>query len=315
VLSTVRVSEFYGVTQGIYGDFLSACVQQTLHPGTSEVWLWKTGLTVLRDSCEYDRQEQGDECMKVLTVVRQVPDAESSLRAANDSIDLSNTRLVMDTMDEYGVEEALRLREAGSGVEVIALAVGRAANEEILRGALAMGADRAIHVKTDLVLDPVALSGVVAKIAVAEGVELVLCGGRQTDWDSEALGAAVAERLGWPQLTWTNELALKDGSLTGRHDLDEGSEGFTVALPAVVTTQQGLNEPRFPTLPNLMKARKKELRTETLEAYGVVPMVRVVKTEIQSRKRLQEITVAGDDPEGAAAKLAGILRTELKVVA
>jgi len=170
--------------------------------------------------------------MKILSVIRQVPDAESSLRAANDSIDLSNTRLVMDTMDEYGVEEALRLREAGSGIEVIALAVGRASSEEILRGALAMGADRAIHVKTDLVLDPVALSGVVAKIVVAEGVELVLCGGRQTDWDSEALGAAVAERLGWPQLTWTNELALKEGALTGRHDVDEGSEGFTVALPA-----------------------------------------------------------------------------------
>jgi len=253
--------------------------------------------------------------MKILTVVRQVPDAESSLRAANDSIDLSNTQLVMDTMDEYGVEQALRLREAGIGIEVIALAVGRASNEEMLRNALALGADRAIHVKTDVVLDPVALSGVVAKIAMAEGVELVLCGGRQTDWDSEALGAAVAERLAWPQLTWTTELVLKDGALTGRHDVDEGSEGFTVSLPSVVTTQQGLNEPRFPTLPNLMKARKKELRTEALETYGVTPMVRVVKTEIQSRERRHEITAVGDDPEGAAAKLAGILRTELKVVA
>ena len=253
--------------------------------------------------------------MKLLILVRQVPDAESSLRAGNNGIDLSNTQLVMDTMDEYGVEQALRLREAGNDVEVIALAVGRASNEEMLRGALALGADRAIHVRTDVVLDPVALSGVVSQIAVAEGVALILCGGRQTDWDSEALGAAVAQRLAWPQLTWTTQLELKGDSLMGRHDVDEGSEGFAVSLPAVVTTQQGLNEPRFPTLPNLMKARKKELRTETLETYGVAPMVRVVKTEIQSRDRLHDITKAGDDPDGAAAKLVEILRTELKVLA
>jgi electron transfer flavoprotein beta subunit len=253
--------------------------------------------------------------MKLLTLVRQVPDAESSLRAGSDGIDLSNTQLVMDTMDEYGVEQALRLREAGNDVEVIALAVGRASNEEMLRGALALGSDRAIHVKTDAVLDPVALSGVVSQIALAEGVELILCGGRQTDWDSEALGAAVAQRLAWPQLTWATQLELKGDSLTGRHDVDEGSEGFAVSLPAVVTTQQGLNEPRFPTLPNLMKARKKELRTETLETYGVAPMVRVVKTEIQSRDRLHDITQASDDPAGAAAKLVEILRTEMKVLA
>ena len=256
--------------------------------------------------------------MKILTLVRQVPDAESNLRIADGQIDLSNTQLVLDTMDEYGVEQALRLREAGSEIEVIAVAVGPAKNEEMLRGALALGADRAIHVKTPTgidhaSLDPVAVSAVVAAIAKAEAAELVFAGGRQSDWDSEALGAAVAERLGWPQLTWTTELTLSGGTLTGRHDIEDGSEGFSVELPAVITTQQGLNEPRFATLPNIMKARKKELRSEGLEQYGVAPRVRVVKTEIQARARLRDIAVAGDDPRAAAAKLAGVLRAEIKV--
>ena len=251
--------------------------------------------------------------MKILTMIRQVPDAESGLRVANDAIDLSFTKLVMDTMDEYGVEQALRLREAGSNIEVIALAIGPAKNEEVLRSALAMGADRAIHIKTDLVLDPIALSRAVSEVATREGIDLILCGGRQSDWDSEAAGGAIAERLGWPQLTWTTQLQMEGDRLTGRHDTDDGSEVFSVALPAVVTTQQGLNEPRFPTLPNIMRARKKELRTETLE--GFAPLVQTTKTELQSRARLRNIAVAGDDPSTAIAGLVAVLRKEVKGLA
>ena len=251
--------------------------------------------------------------MKILTLVRQVPDAESGLRIAGDAIDLTSTKLVMDTMDEYGVEEGLRLREAAAGIEVIALAVGPAKNEEALRNALALGADRAVLLKTELVLDPIALSRAVADVAAREAVELIFCGGRQSDWDSEALGGAVAERLGWPQLTWTTQLQLEGNLLTGRHDIDDGSEGFSVELPAVVTTQQGLNEPRFPTLPNIVKARKKELRVELLE--GVTPLVSTVKMELQSRARQRNIIVAGDDPAAAAATVAAVLRKEIKVLA
>ena len=253
--------------------------------------------------------------MKILTLVRQVPDAESSVRIVEDAVDLSQTQLVMDTMDEYGVEQALRLREAGSDIEVIALAIGPAKNEEVLRNALALGADRAIHVKANSVLDPIALSKVVSEIAKTEGVELIFCGGRQSDWDSEALGGAVAERLGWPQLTWTTQLQMDGNTLSGRHDTDDGSEGFSLALPAVITTQQGLNEPRFPTLPNIMKARKKELRSDAIEQYGATPLVRTMKTELQPRARLRNITLAGDDPVGAAAKLAEVLRAEIEVLA
>lgn len=257
--------------------------------------------------------------MKMLTLIRQVPDAESSLRAANGAIDLSQTELVMDTMDEYGVEQALRMREANAQAsgeaEVIALAVGAAANEKALRNALALGADRAIHVETELALDPISLSKVVAQVAIAEGVELIFCGGRQADWDSEALGGAVAERLNWPQLTWTTQLELNGGVLSGRHDIDDGSEGFTVPLPAVVTTQQGLNEPRYPTLPNIMKARKKELRSGTLDKYETAPLTRIEKTELQSRARLHNIARAGEDPASAVEMVAEVLRKEVKVLA
>jgi electron transfer flavoprotein beta subunit len=259
--------------------------------------------------------------MKVLTLIRQVPDAESSLRTSNNAIDLSQTELVMDTMDEYGVEQALRLREAraaagaGAIAEVIALAVGPPSNEKALRSALALGADRAIHVETALSLDPMALSKVVAQIATAEGIDLILCGGRQADWDSEALGGAVAERLNWPQLTWTTQLELAANVLSGRHDTDDGSEAFSLPLPAVITTQQGLNDPRYPTLPNIMKARKKELRTDSLDSYQTAPFTRIEKTELQARARLNKIVRVGDDLASAVTTLAEVLRKEVKVLA
>src|SRR6185437_9509367 len=123
-----------------------------------------------------------------------------------------------------------------------------------LRTVLAMGADRAIHVTTDVALDPISLSKVVAEIAKQENVDLILCGGQQADWDSHALGAATAEQLNWPQITWTSALQVEGQTLTGKHDADDGTEMFSVQLPAVITTQQGLNEPRYPTVPNIMRA-------------------------------------------------------------
>jgi electron transfer flavoprotein beta subunit len=251
--------------------------------------------------------------MKILSLIRQVPDAESALRLANESVDLAGAALVMDTMDEYGVEQALRLREAAEPgeVEVIALAVGPAKNEETLRSALALGADRAIHVKAERALDPVALSKVMAELAKREGAELILCGGRQSDWDSEALGAAVAERLGWPQITWTTQLESNGAELRGRHDIERGSEAFVVALPAVVTTQQGLNEPRFPTLPNIVKARKKELRSEALETFAVKPLVETVKVEIQPRQRLRRMVQVDGALGAEAAEMVQALKAEM----
>ena len=252
--------------------------------------------------------------MRILTVVRQVLDAEESVRVKDGKVDLSASKLVIDTMDEYGVEQALRMRDEGSGVEVIALAIGPARTEEALRSALAMGADRAILVETMDALDVLAVSSIVAQVAAKEAVDLVFCGGQQADWDSHALGAATAERLGWPQATWTNALTLSGQKLTGKHDVDAGSEAFTMMLPGVVTAQQGLNEPRYPTLPNIMKAKKKELRRDPVASYAVQPGLTYLHAEVQQQVRRRHV-IDGKDPSAAAKRLVDLLRNEARVIA
>jgi electron transfer flavoprotein beta subunit len=252
--------------------------------------------------------------MRIMTVVRQVLDAEESVSIQDGSVVLDGRKLVMDTMDEYGVEEALRLREgAVAGAEVIALAIGSARTEEALRSALAMGADRAILVETSTHLDVIAVSAVVAQVAQSEKIDLIFCGGQQADWDSHALGAATAERMQWPQATWTSLLTLQDGLLLGMHDVDGGRESFAVPMPAVVTTQQGLNEPRYPTLPNIMKAKKKELRRVPLADYGVSAKLKVVGVEVQVKQRRRNI-IDGKDAGAAAAKLIDLLRHDAGVI-
>ena len=177
-----------------------------------------------------------------------------------------------------------------------------------------MGADRAILVETTEPLDVIATSSVVAQVATKEAVDLIFCGGQQADWDSHGLGAATAERLSWPQATWTSALELKGTTLTGKHDADEGSEAFTLELPAVITTQQGLNEPRYPTLPNIMKSKKKELRKESLDQFNVAPKVKFISAEIQVKNRINKI-LDGKDAPAAAAQLVQLLRNEAKVIA
>ena len=251
--------------------------------------------------------------MRILTVVRQVLDAEESVKVKDGKVDMAASKLVIDTMDEYGVEQALRLRDARAEIEVVALAVGPARSEDALRTALAMGVDRAVLVETPEPLDVLAVSDVVAQVARKEAVDLVFCGGQQADWDSHALGAATAERLGWPQATWTNALTLEGGQIAGKHDVDAGSEAFQVALPAVVTTQQGLNEPRYPTLPNIMKAKRKELRRDPLESFGVQSRVKVLSAEVQIRDRKRRM-LDGKDAGNAAVQLVDLLRNEARVI-
>lgn len=251
--------------------------------------------------------------MRILCVIRQVLDAEESVRVKNGAVDLSGSKLVIDTMDEYGVEEALRLRDAAAGVEVVVLAIGPVRCEEALRIALAMGADRAILVEADEMLDVIAASKVVSQVAAKDGIDLIFSGGQQADWDSQGLGAATAERLKWPQATWTSGLSLEGGQLCGKHDVDAGSETFTVLLPVVVTTQQGLNDPRYPTLPNIMKAKRKEMRRESLADYGVQPRLRFVSAQVQVKERRRRI-LDGKDAEGAAKQLTNLLRNEARVI-
>lgn len=251
--------------------------------------------------------------MKIITIIKQVPDAEARIRSAGGSISLDGVSFVIDGMDEYGVEQALRVREGGQDGEIVVLALGPKRYEESIRTALAMGADRAVHIETDEAIDPVSQAKLLAQVIADEGAELVFVGGKQADWDSAALGPAVAEALGWPHSDWTTKLEFAGGSITVVHDSDEVSETLTLPLPAVVTTQQGLNDPRYPTLPNIMKAKRKELKKLSPDDLGgAAAKTVVISEEIQSRNRLNKVLTG--DPAEAAAQLAQLLRDEAKVL-
>lgn len=251
--------------------------------------------------------------MKIISILKQVPDAEARIRATPDGIDLEGATFVIDGMDEYGVEQALRIREGGEDAEIIALALGPKRFEEAIRTALAMGADRAIHLETDEALDPISQAKVLAGIIQEEGADLVFVGGKEADWDSAALGPAVAEALGWPHSDWTTSLELSGGEAKVVHDSDDGSETLTLPLPAVLTAQQGLNEPRYPTLPNIMKAKRKELKKLSLDDVGgASAKTQVIKQEIQTKERLNKV-VEGDAGE-AAKELVRLLHEEAKAI-
>lgn len=252
-----------------------------------------------------------EDSVKIVTILKQVPDAEARVRPAADGIDLSGATYVIDGMDEYGVEQALRIREAGVEAEVIALALGPKRFEEALRTALAMGADRAVHIETDAEIDPVAQALLLAPVITETGATLVLVGGKEADWDSAALGPAVAEALGWPHVDWTTELRFEQDDVVAHHDTDEGSETLRLPLPAVITTQQGLNEPRYPTLPNIMKAKRKDLAKRALDG-DAQPRSVVEKRTIQTRARLAN--VLSGDPVEAGKELARLLVEEAKVI-
>ena len=251
--------------------------------------------------------------MNILTLVKQVPDPEARIRAVDGAVDLTGVGFAIDGMDEYGVEEALRLREAGHDVTIVALALGPTRFEDELRTALALGADSAIHVETDERLDPIAQAAVLAAVARDAAADLVFVGGMEADWDSSALGPALAEALGWPHSDWTTRLDIEGGNVRVTHDADDGAETLSLPLPAVITTQQGLNEPRYPTLPNIMKAKRKTLKKLGLaELGGATARTRVLNEEVQIRERRNRILDGAADE--VARQLARLLRDEAKVV-
>ncbi|GAA5334520.1 MULTISPECIES: electron transfer flavoprotein subunit beta/FixA family protein [Thermus] len=247
--------------------------------------------------------------MKFVAVIRQVPDGESRLKIQGGRVDLSGATLILDQMDEYAVEEALRLKEKHGG-EAIVVGFGPERTEEAIRTALAMGCDRGVHVVYEGYADPVTVAEALADVVREEAPTLVLTGGQQADWDSQALGAALAEALGVPVVSWTTALELEGETAKAKHDLDEGAEWVRVRLPAVFTTQQGLNEPRYPTLPGIMKAKKKEIRKV---AFTGTPKVEILEESIQEKARLQRI-LDGKDPVAAAEELVRLLHEEAKVL-
>lgn len=252
--------------------------------------------------------------MRMVVVVRQVLEAEEPVRTTQGRVETAGCKLVLDTMDEYAVEAALRLREQGNDAEIVAVAVGNARTDEALRSALAMGADRAVLVESELWLDALTTSAIVAEIVRREEATLLLTGGQQADWDSQALGAGAAAHLDWPQITWATELSMTNGKLRGRHDVEDGAETFSVMIPCVVTAQQGLNEPRYPTLPNILKARNKPLQRIPVEEFAVAAKVSLEGVAVLAMERRHRI-IDGKDVAAAAAELVDLLRNEAKVLA
>ena len=196
--------------------------------------------------------------MKVLVAVKRVVDYNVKIRVKADGsgVELANVKMSMNPFDEIGVEEAVRLKEAGKATEVIAISVGPAQAQETLRTALAMGADRAILVKTDDLIEPLAVAKILKGVVEAEGPEIVILGKQAIDDDCNQTGQMLAALLGWPQATFTSKLEPGAGEAQITREIDGGLQMLTVKLPAVVTTDLRLNQPRYASLPNIMKAKK-----------------------------------------------------------
>ena len=215
--------------------------------------------------------------MKVLVAVKRVVDFNVKVRVKGDGsgVDTANVKMSMNPFDEIATEEAIRLKERGSASEVVAVSLGDARCQETLRTALAIGADRAILVETNVELQPLAVAKLLKAIVEKEQPGLVVLGKQAIDDDSNQTGQMLAALLGWPQATFVSKLELQDGHAVVSREVDEGLEQLKVKLPAIVTVDLRLNEPRYASLPNIMKAKKKPLDTLKPEDLGVDPTPRL----------------------------------------
>jgi len=237
--------------------------------------------------------------MKVLVPVKRVIDYNVKARVKSDQtgVDLANVKMSMNPFCEIAVEEAVRLKEKGVATEVVAVSVGPQQAQETLRTALAMGADRAILVQTDQDLEPLAVAKVLKAIIGEESPELVLMGKQAIDGDNNAVGQMLAAILDWPQATFASEITVAGGKAKVTREVDGGLQTLEVNLPAVVTADLRLNEPRYASLPNIMKAKKKELAVKELASLGAdtAPRLKVVKvTEPPKRTAGIKVETAGD---------------------
>jgi electron transfer flavoprotein beta subunit len=218
--------------------------------------------------------------MKILVPVKRVVDFNVKVRVKSDGsgIDLANVKMSMNPFDEIAVEEAVRIKERGEATEVVAVSIGSAKSQDTLRTALAMGADRAILVKTDATVEPLAVAKLLKRVVENEKPDLVILGKQAIDDDSNQTGQMLAGLLGWPQGTFASKIELNGGNLKVVREVDGGLETVTLKQPAVVTTDLRLNEPRYASLPNIMKAKKKPIDETTPEALGVdiTPRLKVV---------------------------------------
>jgi electron transfer flavoprotein beta subunit len=221
--------------------------------------------------------------MKILVPVKRVVDYNVKIRVKADGsgVELNNVKMSMNPFDEIAVEEALRLKEAGKAEEVVVVSVGPAKAEETLRTGLAMGADRALLIQTDDVVEPLAVAKLLKAVVAEENPDLVILGKQAIDDDSNQTGQMLSALLGWGQGTFASKVELGDGTVNVTREVDGGLQTVELKLPAIVTTDLRLNEPRYASLPNIMKAKKKPLDKKTPADFGVdtAPRLKVLKTE------------------------------------
>ncbi len=249
--------------------------------------------------------------MKVLVAVKRVVDYNVKIRVKADSsgVDLANVKMSMNPFDEIAVEEAVRLKEAGTATEVVAVSLGPQQCQETIRTALAMGADRGILVKTDDELQPLAVAKLMKAVCEEEKPDLVILGKQAIDDDSNQTGQMLAALLGWSQGTFASEVKLADGKADVTREVDGGLETVSLSLPSIVTTDLRLNEPRYASLPNIMKAKKKPIDEKAPADLGVdtAPRLKTLKVE-EPPKRQAGVKVAD------IAELVDKLRNEAGVI-
>jgi len=250
--------------------------------------------------------------MKVLVPVKRVIDYNVKVRVKSDGtgVETANVKMSMNPFDEIAVEEAVRLKEAGVATEIIVVSCGAATCQETLRTALAIGADRAILVETDAELQPLAVAKLLKAIADKEQPKLAILGKQAIDDDCNQTGQMFAALMGWPQATFASKVKVEGESVTVTREVDGGLETIAITLPAVITTDLRLNEPRYVTLPNIMKAKKKTLEVLKPEALGVdvAPRLTTLKVEEPPRRK-----AGAKVPD--VATLVAKLKNEAKVIA
>ena len=249
--------------------------------------------------------------MKILVPVKRVIDYNVKIRVKPDGsgVETANVKMSMNPFDEIAVEESVRLKEAGTATEVIAVSLGVQASQETIRTALAMGADRGIHVVTDQEVQPLAVAKALAAIVAREKPDLVLMGKQAIDDDCNQTGQMLAALLGWSQGTFASKLVVSDGGVTVTREVDGGLETVRLTLPAVVTVDLRMNEPRYASLPNIMKAKKKPIAALTPADLGVdlAPRLKTLKVE-EPPKRKGGVKVA------SVEALVEKLRNEARVI-
>ena len=221
--------------------------------------------------------------MKIIVPIKRVVDYNVKVRPLSDQsdVDLNNVKMAMNPFCEIAIEEAVRLKEAGTASEVIAVTVGTSASQEQLRTALALGADRAILIETEVLLEPLAISKALSKVIEKEAPQLIILGKQAIDGDNNQTGQMLAALLTYRQATFASEISIDGDSASVTREIDGGLQTIKVALPAIVTTDLRLNEPRYASLPNIMKAKKKEMDVQPIDSLGVdiAPRLELISVE------------------------------------